>query len=512
MIVVRGSGHLFDHERPYPQWEAAQSALQRWIEAGVGGVILLGGSAAEVALKTQQLQTWAEIPLLIAADIEEGVGQRFRGATEFPPPMALGEIWQKDPQRAIAFAETMGTVTAQEALSIGINWILAPVLDVNNNPHNPVINIRAFGETPEQVSDLGCAFIRGAQQYSVLTTAKHFPGHGDTATDSHLDLPTLSHDLERLEQVELPPFAMAIQAGVDAVMSAHLMIPTWDATYPATLSPEILTSQLRRNLGFQGLVVTDALIMGGVTHFADPDTVAVQAIAAGADILLMPPDVDRAIVAIEAAVQKGQLSPERIYESVRRIWAAKQKISVPDPSTFPQGIVGDHLHTQKNVVEILKTASKQSLNPKKISTFPDNTACNLIVVDSVPKSAFLRPNCPVIAIPQSHGYTAKIIELQSLPQLHLEPLPTLVQCFLRGNPFTAKLVDPIQVLKQIATQMPLQGVIFYGSPYFLETLQKTLPEIPWWFTYGQMAIAQAQICQSLWKSVPQILDASGEFI
>ncbi len=512
MIVVRGAGYLFDHERPYPQWEADEATLKRWSEAGIGGVILLGGSAAEVAQKTAQLQHWAKMPLLIAADIEEGVGQRFSGATEFPPPMALGEIWRTDPHQAIALAETMGAITAQEALSIGINWVLAPVLDVNNNPHNPVINIRAFGETPDQVSALGTAFIRGAQQYAVLTTAKHFPGHGDTATDSHLALPTISHHETRLNTVELPPFEAAIQTGVDAVMSAHLMIPVWDQQYPATLSPAILTGQLRQNLGFEGLIVTDALVMGGITQFADSNAVAVQAIAAGADILLMPPDVDGAITAIETAVKTGQLPESRIYASVARIWQAKRKILTAKPLIFPQGINGDHPETKKTVAMMLQKASKNKKQPVKISSFPDNFARNLIVVDSVLKSPFLRPNCPAIAIPQRHGYTAEIIELKTLPRLQLEAIPTLIQCFLRGNPFTAKLADPIDSLKEIAAQIPLQGVIFYGSPYFLEALQTTLPEIPWWFSYGQMAIAQAQICTSLWESVPQPDHTAAEFI
>src|SRR3712207_298866 len=155
----------------------------------------------------------------------------------------------------------MGSVTAKEALAIGINWVLAPVVDVNNNPKNPVINVRAFGETPEIVSELASAFIRGAQHYPVLTTAKHFPGHGDTAIDSHLDLPVLPHTPPRLATIELPPFKAAIAAGVDAIMSAHLLIPAWDEQYPATLSRKVLTELLRDFLGFEGLIVTDALVM-----------------------------------------------------------------------------------------------------------------------------------------------------------------------------------------------------------------------------------------------------------
>jgi beta-glucosidase len=206
MVVIRASGYLFDHQIQYPAWEPSARQLQYYLqELNVGGVILLGGSAGELALRSQQLQNWANIPLLIAADIEEGVGQRFAGATWFPPPMAIGAVSLKNFDKAQLYAEQMGAITAQEALAIGINWVLAPVVDVNNNPLNPVINVRAFGETPETVGKLASAFIRGAQRYPVLTTAKHFPGHGDTAVDSHMELPVLPHTPPRLAQIELPP-------------------------------------------------------------------------------------------------------------------------------------------------------------------------------------------------------------------------------------------------------------------------------------------------------------------
>jgi beta-glucosidase len=289
MVVVRASGHLFDHQIVYPIWEANRSTLQHYIaDLGVGGVILLGGSGAEIGLRTQDLQNQAPIPLLIAADIEEGVGQRFAGATWFPPPMALAAMAAQDYDQALHHAEAMGAVTAAEALAMGINWVLAPVVDVNNNPHNPVINIRAFGQTPDLVSDLATAFLRGAQRHGVLTTAKHFPGHGDTALDSHLDLPCLAHSLERLSQIELPPFAAAIAAGVDTIMTAHLQIPALDQHHPATLSAPTLTGLLRQQMGFQGLIVTDALVMGAITRRYGPYEAAILAIAAGADLLLMP--------------------------------------------------------------------------------------------------------------------------------------------------------------------------------------------------------------------------------
>ena len=301
MVVVRACGMLYDHQIQYPKWELLKADLQTLIgKYGIGGVILLGGSAPEIALKTQQMQAWAKVPLLIAADIEEGVGQRFDGATWFPPPMALQSV-------AMKYAEDMGRVTAEEALAIGINWLLAPIVDVNNNPENPVINVRAFGITVGEVMGATRAFIAGAKQYSVLTTAKHFPGHGDTLVDSHLLTPMILHDRQRFNDVELPPFINAIAAGVDAIMTAHILIPELDPQNIATLSPQILTGLLRNELGFEGIITTDALIMSGIANLASPEEIAVQAVKAGADILLMPVDAIATIQAVCNAVESGEI-------------------------------------------------------------------------------------------------------------------------------------------------------------------------------------------------------------
>ncbi|MCA1991353.1 MAG: beta-glucosidase, partial [Coleofasciculus sp. S288] len=357
MVVVRASGYLFDHQIQYPAWEPLAATLQHWLQdVGIGGVILLGASAGELALRSQQLQDWAKIPLLIAADIEEGVGQRFAGATWFPPPMALGAIQLKDADKAQQYAEQMGAITAREALAIGINWVLAPVVDVNNNPLNPVINVRAFGETPEAVSQLTSAFIRGAKHYPVLTTAKHFPGHGDTATDSHLDLPVLPHTLSRLAEIELPPFKAAIAIGVDAVMSAHLLIPAWDEQLPATLSPQVLTELLRNKLGFEGLIVTDALVMGAIANRYGTNEAPVMAVEAGADILLMPVDPEGAIQAVCDAVAAGRLSQERIRASVERIWNAKQNVH----SQIVGAGLADNLSTRPTTVQQNPPSSREN--------------------------------------------------------------------------------------------------------------------------------------------------------
>lgn len=530
MVVVRTSGHLFDHQRQYPAWEANAEQLQRWLgQTGVGGVILLGGSAAEVALRTQQLQEWARVPLLLAADIEEGVGQRFAGATWFPPPMALGAIAQANLPQALTYAERMGAVTAQEAIAIGLNWVLAPVVDVNNNPANPVINVRAFGETPELVSQLTTAFLQGAQQHPVLTAAKHFPGHGDTATDSHLELPLITHDRQRLEAMELPPFRAAIAQGVDAVMTAHLQIPALDADYPATFSAPTLTQLLRRDLGFQGLVVTDAMIMGAITRQYGTDEAAILAVEAGADILLMPADPDVAIAAVAHAVERGRIAPERIHASLERIWQAKHKVY--DPGVEPSSTTHAWEAVPPPPINLAQLAQPEAMAvadhilqdamqvrvPQPLGI--TSSARNLILVDDMLACPFLRPNSPAIALPQSLGYRLQLIDNHSAAaplDINSEiPRPTLLQIFIRGNPFrgsagmTKSAQDWFQTLLRAND---LQALVIYGSPYVLDAFVTNLPQaIPYVFTYGQMPAAQAIALQALFEPAQPSSDRPGQF-
>lgn len=501
MVVVRASGHLFDHQIRYPVWEPPVATLRSWLsDLGVGGVILLGGSAAELWVRTQQLQGWATLPLLLAADIEEGVGQRFAGATWFPPPMALAAIAQQDLPRAIALAQQMGAVTAQEALAIGLNWVLAPVVDVNNNPANPVINVRAFGETPAIVGQLATAFIQGAQAYPVLTAAKHFPGHGDTAIDSHLDLPVLPHTWERLVQVEWPPFVAAIAAGVDAVMSAHVQIPALDPHYPATLSKQALTMGLRHHLGFEGLVVTDALVMGAIAKRYGANEAPVRAVEAGADILLMPLDPAGAIQAVCAAVAQGRISHARILASVERIWRAKQKVTATR-----QVVVAADLTTAlaqpaslNCVNQILTASNRVRVKHPLLRADSPRQWRNLIVVDRALNCPFLDRHTPAIVLPSEWGYDRLHIVDQSLgdPNLAgLESVPTLVQLFVRGNPFrgSAALLHPVQTgLQALCDRQHLRGLVIYGSPYIMDQLLPVLPPtVPCVLSYGQMPAAQA---------------------
>jgi beta-glucosidase len=512
MVVVRASGFLFDHQIQYPVWEPPRAKLQHLVQdLGVGGVILLGASAGELSIRIQQLQSWAKTPLLIAADIEEGVGQRFSGATWFPPPMALSAIFRKNQKLGLHYAEQLGAITAQESLAIGINWILAPVVDVNNNSANPVINVRAFGETTEEVSQLACAFIRGAKTYPVLTTAKHFPGHGDTVVDSHLDLPVIPHSESRLLEVEIPPFASAIASGVDTVMSAHLMIPCWDAELPATLSQKILTGQLRQALGFDGLISTDALVMGAIANSYGASAAAVMAVEAGADILLMPIDPEQAIQAVCKAVESGQISQSRIRESVERIWRAKSKI-LPT-SVDPIGFI-NHLaqnETSITVTEILQhsqtTSPEVVVSENLINTIQSNDNVtthlhNLIMVDDVLKCDFLNSHSAAITLPTKMGYTTQISDRHTQTPITLEENSlTLLQIFIRGNPFrgsSALTQTAEDLFKRLLTNGNLQALLVYGSPYVMQQFIPLLPKnAKAVFSYGQMPLAQDRALRTL---------------
>jgi beta-glucosidase len=520
MVVVRASGYLFDHQIQYPAWEPPAAKLQHWIQDwGVGGVILLGGSAGELALRSRQLQEYAPIPLLIAADIEEGVGQRFAGATWFPPPMAIGAIACENLDKAQHYARQKGAITAQEALAIGINWILAPVVDVNNNPQNPVINVRAFADTPETVSQLAGQFIQGTQNYPVLTTAKHFPGHGDTAIDSHLNLPILSHSRSRLAEIEFPPFQAAMAAGVDAVMTAHLLIPSLDEQFPATLSQTVLTQLLRQELGFEGLIVTDALIMGAIANRYGATEAPVKAVEAGADILLMPVNPETTIQSVCEAVTAGRISRDRILASVERIWQAKAKINagaeVPVRQSDPSQPLSflNHLAqptAMQTVTQILGDSQQVggSLPLRSTPLANSSQGRNLIIVDDSLTCDVLGRNAPAVILPQQFGYQLQWVDRHT-PGISREEndrlMPTLLQLFIRGNPFrnTASLTTvAMNWLQQLLKNQILEALVIYGSPYILEQFRPHLrAQTPYVYSYGQMPEAQAIALKVLFDQI-----------
>jgi beta-N-acetylhexosaminidase len=304
-------------------------------EQHLGGIIISVGSPTEIASKLNALQQASPLPLLVGADLETGAAFRARGgyflpnaidlggATYFPYAMGIGAT------RDTALAYQMGRATAREGRALGIHIAFAPVLDVNNNPKNPVISLRSFGENPQLVAQLGVAFVRGIQDNGMLATGKHFPGHGDTEQNSHLELARVGATAARLDSVELVPFRAAVQAGVRGIMTFHGQLPGLDtSSLPATLNPRIMTDLLRGRMGFRGLLITDALDMNGVLGKMTMAEVTQRAVLAGNDVLLMPTDIPGAISAVVDGVRQGLFPESRIDESVRKLLVAKQEMGL----------------------------------------------------------------------------------------------------------------------------------------------------------------------------------------
>ena len=309
----------------------------RWVDSlQVGGLYVSVGSPFDIAAKLNALQTRSRMPLLVSSDLEWGSGMRLSGGTTFPHVMAAGATG--DPRDAYA----IGRAAALEGRAVGIHVNFAPDADLNNNPLNPVINTRSFGEDPARVSGMVRAYIQGLRDNGMLSTLKHFPGHGDTEIDSHIGLPVLRAAYGRMDSVELVPFRAGIEAGADVVMSAHIAVPAFTGTdEPSTLSAALLTGLLRDSLGFRGLVVTDALSMGAIVTRYGAGEAAVRALLAGSDLILMPADPDSAINAVTAAVEAGRVPRARLDASVRRLLAIKARLGLFTRRTVSlDGIMG----------------------------------------------------------------------------------------------------------------------------------------------------------------------------
>ena len=303
----------------------------RWVDSlEIGGLIVSVGSPLDIATKLNALQQRSRLPLLVSADLEWGAGMRVVGATAFPHIMAVGATGE--PRDAYA----IGAAAAVEGRAVGIHVNFAPDADVNNNPANPIINTRSFGEDPRTVSRLVAAYVRGLHEHGMLATLKHFPGHGDTQTDSHIGLPVITAGYGRLDSLELVPFRAGIAAGADVVMSAHIAFPALTGSNdPATLSAAVLTGLLRDSLRFPGLVVTDALMMGAIVTKYGAGEATVRAFLAGSDLLLIPADPDSAVLAMTAAVAAGRVTPQRLAQSVRRVLEIKRRLGLFERRTVP---------------------------------------------------------------------------------------------------------------------------------------------------------------------------------
>ena len=504
-----------------------QTLRHHVVDNRVGGVILSRSNVYEAAVLVGKLQEFARVPLLVSADLEAGLGMRFEDVTYGPWAMAIAAAG--DP----ALAEKRAYATAREARAIGIGQVFAPVADVNVNPDNPVINVRSFGEDPSDVSRYVEATVKGLEAGGVLATLKHFPGHGDTATDTHRSLAIVPADRARLESVELVPFRAGIKAGAESVMVAHVSIPALDetpapalpnppkpvdavgenvevelnGTMPASLSGLVVTGILRKELGFPGLVVTDAMRMGGITsHFAAGEA-AVRAILAGSDQVVMSADTDAAVAAVKDAVRSGRITEARLDETVKRILDAKRKLKLyEDRIPFVAGLarIVDTPAIQALEAEIARRSL--TLVREQAGALPLRKSAKLLSLVIADEASLNGPTGPLAADLRARVPSMKTVRLdprstpeetQAAVEAARDADVVLVSLFVRTRSGQGKVTVPQagrDALPPIlALGKPVVAVSF-GSPYLL----RDFPDLPTYLcAWGGQDVGQAAAVQAL---------------
>ena len=505
-------------------------------EQHVGGFLLFGGrqAAPDVLLNAgysrstlgdplsgaslaNRLQSVSSIPLLNAADFETGVGFRIRGATTFPRAMAFGAAGDE----RLAFEA--GRITAVEGLALGVHVNFGPVADVNNNPRNPVINTRSFGENSDVVSRFVAAYVKGLNDGGMIATVKHFPGHGDTNIDSHLGLPLINHPRSRLEQVELPPFRAGIEAGAGAVMTSHIELPGLEPELgrPATVSHRIVTGLLREELGFDRLVFTDSMRMRAVTDRLTTVEAAVQAVAAGHDVVVHAPDDVAVFEGLRQAVSQGILSESEIDKSVRRILEAKMKLGLHRSRAVNlddvPGIVGGraHLAVAAEVSRRAMTLIKDDRMDVPLRLSGPASILYLSVLDypsgwgnGAPSRSFLPelerrwPN--VTAVEVSDQTSPAELDLIGASAERYDAVIAAV--FVRAASFSGRMDlndGVVRLLRRVARQTELQEqpfvTVFFGNPY----VATALPELPAaLLTYDLYDVAEVSAVRAIAGEVP----------
>ena len=475
------------------------------------------GRPLDGASLINRLQAAAPVPLLVAADFETGAGFRLEGATAFPPAMAFGAAG--DPRLAFE----AGRIAAAEARAMGVHVNFAPVVDVNNNPRNPVINIRSFGEDPARVGELASAYVEGLRAGGMLATIKHFPGHGDTDVDSHIGLPIINHPRERLDRIELVPFRAGIAAGADAVMTAHIELPALDPTpaTPATFSRVIVAQLLRDELGFDGLVFTDSMRMRAVSEMVSPGEAAARAVGAGHDIVLHSPDDVAAIAGIQAAAAAGDLSEERIDQSVRRILSAKARLGLHRQRAVSLDALPDVVGTRAHA-EVAREVGERSLTLIKDdrSTVPlpaprDASLLYLSVLDYPAGWGIGSPSRTFIPELEAHWPNVTAIELSDRTPLSEIQLvretarrydAVVAGVFVRTAAFSGRM-DLAPALTELLVALgrdtaetgQLFVAVLFGNPYSAAFLAD-LPAIL--LTYGFYDLAEATAVRAVAGEIP----------
>jgi len=522
MFVVLGRGVFMSES----SW-AYQELTHQVRDNRIGGVIWSVSNVYETAVLTSRLQNESRVPLLISADLESGMGMRFLDTTYWPWAMAVAATG--DP----TLAEAEGRVVAREARLVGVNHIFAPIADVNVDADNPVINTRSFGEDPADVSRFVVGFIKGVQAEHVLATAKHFPGHGDTHVDSHRSLPILGADRARLDQVELLPFRAAIDAGVRSVMIGHLAVPSLDdelvpvrkpgagenpygttaaevpqnGTMPATTSKKIVGDLLRRDLKFDGLVVSDAMDMGGITEHFDAGEAAIRAIEAGQDQILMSPNVDAAIAAVKAAVKSGRLSEARIDQSVRRILDAKAFAGAPGgtPEEIFSGIdTKEHRDLAANIARRALTLVREQNGALPVRK---NARVVIVTVSDFPEATSPLPDFEremrkrLTAPPQTFLIDSRTSDVGQITTAVQNADAVVFALAVRARSGSGVLAVPEiarKLLSDTASRVPTIAISF-GTPYLLREIPTAGTYV---CAYGVQPVMQLAAVHALFGEAP----------
>lgn len=477
--------------------------------SGVGGLILLnrvqGGvvrNAEPVALAAflNRMQKQAKFPLIVGGDFERGSSMRVANTAKFPHAMAYGAANDLEATRRT------GAATAREARAMGVHWVFAPVADVNNNPDNPIINTRSYGEDPRLVAAHVKAYIEGAhsaKRKGVLVTVKHFPGQGDTATDTHLGLARVTGDRQRLDALELLPFRAAIAAGVDGVMTGHLAVPAIeDKEIPATVSSKVVNGLLRKELGFDGLAVTDAMDMQGLTKQFPAGEAAVRALEAGVDVLLIPANADAAIQGVMAAIRSKRLSVERIQRSVVKLLTAKQRLGLFQNRLVNLEQVSEQIDAPE-LSDLAQSVAEQALsvvkNEQGIVPLRDAaTACVVALAESRQSSSGKRLIEEVLTrSPKMRTYwldpTLKLAELIETAAQLANCSTIVIGAFVKLPPAYAAFVDEVLALKR-----PLVFCAV-GSPYLLRTVPWAAAQVA---TFSTTVTSEAALVRGLFGEIP----------
>ena len=470
----------------------------------VGGLIFSGGDVLNVASDIYNAQAIADIPLLISADFESGPGMRLSDGTEFPDNMALAATEDSN----LAFE--MGKAVSEESRTIGIFQNLAPDIDINNNPDNPVIGIRAYSDDKKIVAEFGNSFIRGSLSERVITTGKHFPGHGSTAVDSHLDLPTVSGDSTYLMNNEIYPFEQVIKSGVQAIMVGHLYVPGLEKQpgVPATLSKSIVTNLLRNKLEFNGLIMTDAMNMQAITKYYSVAEATILAVKAGNDIILMPPDEDIAINALVTAVQSGEIDIQRINESVIRILAAKRWLKLQNNRIADFDNIRSLIYSEKNL-RLAENIADRSItlvkNTRRIIPFKTNKYHNVlsvvfsfgilqdsaVVFQTLVKENFKKSNTFILNYRSGRKEYNKVLNIARRADLILIPY------FIRPPSDTSseKLLKKFRsIIKKLLAARAPTILISFGDPYLLSKYPQSKTYIS---AFSDAAVSQESMMKSL---------------